>query len=192
MNNASSQEFQNGRRRSLWRIIYRSRRGGYKNRLGRWTVIAAIFCSFSKNHLKSFRFFVLNQKLISLSYPQGLKKKERDMEHEMERLAREKIASQQRIVALKKELSATWDHIDFSALLPEQNSSVDNAVKNGVYTELIKQYEKKQKISCKIFVYKRIFQNKFDLVINPFYLELFLPMKNIFFLHTSFWLDHLW
>ena len=46
----------------------------------------------------------------------------------MERLAREKIAAQQRIVALKKELTATWDHIDFSTLLPEQNAAMDTTV----------------------------------------------------------------
>lgn len=63
---------------------------------------------------------------------QSLRRKEKDSEHEMERLAREKIANQQRIVALKKELSATWDHIDFSTLLQEQNSGVDPSVpKNG-------------------------------------------------------------
>lgn len=50
---------------------------------------------------------------------QSLKRKERDYEHEMERLAREKIACQQRLSALKKELSAQWDHIDFATLLPE-------------------------------------------------------------------------
>ncbi|XP_043793143.1 max-binding protein MNT-like isoform X1 [Apis laboriosa] len=54
-----------------------------------------------------------------------LKRKERDYEHEMERLAREKIAAQQRLLALKKELAATWDHIDFNTLLPEQNSVAD-------------------------------------------------------------------
>lgn len=52
----------------------------------------------------------------------------------MEKLAREKIAAQQRIVALKKELSATWDHIDFSTLLQEQSSNVDPPTsKNGTY-----------------------------------------------------------
>ncbi|KAF4516966.1 hypothetical protein B566_EDAN005567 [Ephemera danica] len=55
----------------------------------------------------------------ALRYIQSLKRKERDYEHEMERLAREKIACQQRLAALKKELSAQWDHIDFATLLPE-------------------------------------------------------------------------
>lgn len=53
------------------------------------------------------------------------------MEHEMERLAREKIASQQKLVALKKELHATWDHIDINNLLLEQNSGADVTIKNG-------------------------------------------------------------
>ncbi|XP_076623805.1 uncharacterized protein LOC143343142 isoform X6 [Colletes latitarsis] len=56
---------------------------------------------------------------------QTLRRKERDYEHEMERLAREKIAAHQKLLALKKELAATWDHIDFNTLLPEQNSAVD-------------------------------------------------------------------
>lgn len=38
----------------------------------------------------------------------------------MERLAREKIAAQQRLAALKKELGSQWDNIDFSALIPDQ------------------------------------------------------------------------
>lgn len=50
---------------------------------------------------------------------QTLKRKEREYEHEMERLAREKIAHQQKLSSLKKELSARWDHIDFNALLPD-------------------------------------------------------------------------
>lgn len=63
-----------------------------------------------------------------------LKRKERDYEHEMERLAREKIAAQQRLLALKKELAATWDHIDFNTLLPEQNSVADiTATRSGKF-----------------------------------------------------------
>ncbi|XP_046385030.1 max-binding protein MNT-like isoform X2 [Ischnura elegans] len=55
----------------------------------------------------------------ALRHIQALRRRERDCEHEMERLAREKIAAQQRLSALKKELSAQWDHIDFNALLPQ-------------------------------------------------------------------------
>lgn len=48
---------------------------------------------------------------------QSLKRKEREFEHEMERLAKEKIAAQNRILFLKREL-AQWD-IDVTKLLPE-------------------------------------------------------------------------
>ncbi|XP_047098702.1 max-binding protein MNT-like [Schistocerca piceifrons] len=61
----------------------------------------------------------------ALRYIQVMRRKEREFEHEMERLAREKIAAQQRLANLKKELSAQWDHIDFNALLPE-TVPVDN------------------------------------------------------------------
>lgn len=54
-----------------------------------------------------------------------LRRRDRDNEHELERLAREKIAAQRRLVALKKDLAATWDHIDFDTLLPEQNAAAD-------------------------------------------------------------------
>lgn len=37
----------------------------------------------------------------------------------MERLAREKISAQQRLVVLKKEISVKYDGVDFSRLLPE-------------------------------------------------------------------------
>lgn len=50
---------------------------------------------------------------------QSLKRRERELEHEMERLAREKIAYQQRLAVLKKEVAAQCDGIDFSALLPD-------------------------------------------------------------------------
>lgn len=52
-------------------------------------------------------------------YLQFLKRKEREYEHEMERLAKEKIAAQNRILFLKREL-AQWD-VDFSKILPEQS-----------------------------------------------------------------------
>ncbi|XP_031776305.1 flocculation protein FLO11-like isoform X2 [Apis florea] len=68
---------------------------------------------------------VLNLQVYHVTFAKMLKRKERDYEHEMERLAREKIAAQQRLLALKKELAATWDHIDFNTLLPEQNSVAD-------------------------------------------------------------------
>lgn len=55
----------------------------------------------------------------AIRYIQVLRRKEREFEHEMERLAREKIAYQQKLATLKKELAAQWEHIDFNTLLPE-------------------------------------------------------------------------
>ena len=74
---------------------------------------------------------------------QVLKKKERDYEHEMERLAREKINTQQKLVSLKKELAATWDHIDFNTLLPEHNMITEPSVtKNGNFSSFFYRYPK--------------------------------------------------
>lgn len=56
-------------------------------------------------------------------YISALKRKERDYEHEMERLAREKISAQQRLATLKKDLAAQWDHIDINALYPDCTDS---------------------------------------------------------------------
>ncbi|XP_063219284.1 uncharacterized protein LOC134529305 isoform X2 [Bacillus rossius redtenbacheri] len=55
----------------------------------------------------------------ALRHIQSLRRKEREFEHEMERLAREKISAQQKLAILKKELSTQWEHIDFSTLLPD-------------------------------------------------------------------------
>ena len=56
---------------------------------------------------------------------QNLKRKEREFEHEMERLAREKISHQQHLASLKKELAARWDHLDFNTILPDM-STIDH------------------------------------------------------------------
>ncbi|XP_065351610.1 max-binding protein MNT-like isoform X1 [Cloeon dipterum] len=55
----------------------------------------------------------------AIRYIQTLRRKERDFEHEMERLAREKISFQQRLSSLKKEISSQCDSVDFSNLLPD-------------------------------------------------------------------------
>lgn len=44
--------------------------------------------------------------LLALHWSQVLRRKERECEHEMERLAREKIAAQQRLAALKREVTS--------------------------------------------------------------------------------------
>lgn len=48
-----------------------------------------------------------------------LKRTERDFELEMEHLAREKIAYQQKLVVLKKEVAAQYEGVDFAALLSD-------------------------------------------------------------------------
>lgn len=53
----------------------------------------------------------------AIRHIQSLKRKEREYEHEMERLAKEKIAAQNRILCLKRELQQ-WD-IDYSKLFHE-------------------------------------------------------------------------
>ncbi|KAL0110400.1 hypothetical protein PUN28_013794 [Cardiocondyla obscurior] len=81
----------------------------------------------SQDEKKSSNLSILH---AANKYIQALRKKERDYEHEMERLAREKIAAQQRLVALRKELNATWDPIDINSLLLEQNPGMDVVTKN--------------------------------------------------------------
>lgn len=48
---------------------------------------------------------------------QTLKRKEKEYEHEMERLAREKIATQQRLAELKNELSQCMDVVEIDRVL---------------------------------------------------------------------------
>lgn len=55
-----------------------------------------------------------------------LKRKEREFEHEMERLAKEKIAKQQQIILLRRELSAHIDNFDSTIIL------TDGEVGNGI------------------------------------------------------------
>lgn len=52
---------------------------------------------------------------------QILRKREEELENELERLAKEKIVNQQRMTTLKKELSAQWDHINFNSLIPPES-----------------------------------------------------------------------
>lgn len=58
---------------------------------------------------------------------QILKRKEREYEHDMERLAREKIAFQQRLSMLKKDLASQLDHIDVSVIPEDENETTTTA-----------------------------------------------------------------
>ncbi|KAK9876002.1 hypothetical protein WA026_011119 [Henosepilachna vigintioctopunctata] len=55
----------------------------------------------------------------AIRYIQMLRKRERDLEHEMESLAREKISCQTKLALLKKDLSSHYENIDFNKLLSE-------------------------------------------------------------------------
>lgn len=83
----------------------------------------------SQDEKKSSNLSILHS---ALRYIQSLRRKERELEHEMERLAREKIAAQQRLANLKKDLSAQWDHIDFNTLLPESQALEDPRTRDHV------------------------------------------------------------
>ncbi|KAK8783146.1 hypothetical protein V5799_015496 [Amblyomma americanum] len=80
----------------------------------------------------------------ALRYIQSLKRREREYEHEMERLAREKIAAQQRLATLKKDLSLQLDYLDMSALLPEKdNETTTTASECGNYSDLDEDLDEK-------------------------------------------------
>lgn len=67
---------------------------------------------------------IANQNFLFLKI---LKRKEREYEHDMERLAREKIAFQQRLSMLKKDLASQLDHIDVSAIPDDENETTTTA-----------------------------------------------------------------
>ncbi|XP_025416573.1 max-binding protein MNT-like isoform X1 [Sipha flava] len=77
----------------------------------------------------------------AIRYIQVLRRRERELEHEMERLAREKIWAQQRHASLKKELAAKWDHIDFSKLLPDLPPDVMTTRKTTIATSINGDFE---------------------------------------------------
>lgn len=57
---------------------------------------------------------------------QSLKRKEKEYEHEMERLAREKIATQQRLAELKHELSQWMDVLEIDRVLRQTGQPEDD------------------------------------------------------------------
>lgn len=64
-----------------------------------------------------------------------LKRKEREFEHEMERLAKEKIAKQQQIILLRRELSAHIDNFDSTIIL--NDGEVGNGIRErGTYNDV--------------------------------------------------------
>ncbi|XP_016121523.1 max-binding protein MNT-like, partial [Sinocyclocheilus grahami] len=64
-----------------------------------------------------------------------LKRKEKDYEHEMERLAREKIALQQRLAELKNELSQRLDVMEIDRILRQTVQPDDDQASTSTASE---------------------------------------------------------
>ncbi|XP_061558220.1 max-binding protein MNT-like isoform X3 [Phycodurus eques] len=71
----------------------------------------------------------------ALRYIQTLKRKEKEYEHEMERLAREKIAIQQRLSELKKELSQRMDAVEIERVIRQTVQPEDDQASTSTASE---------------------------------------------------------
>uniref|UniRef100_A0A4W4GR61 Max-binding protein MNT n=1 Tax=Electrophorus electricus TaxID=8005 RepID=A0A4W4GR61_ELEEL len=71
----------------------------------------------------------------ALRYIQTLKRKEKEYEHEMERLAREKIATQQRLAELKNELSQGMDVMELDRILRQTAQPEDDQASTSTASE---------------------------------------------------------
>lgn len=71
----------------------------------------------------------------ALRYIQTLKRKEKEYEHEMERLAREKIATQQRLAELKNELSQCIDIMEINRILRQTVQPEDDQASTSTASE---------------------------------------------------------
>uniref|UniRef100_A0A9J8B8S3 Max-binding protein MNT n=1 Tax=Cyprinus carpio carpio TaxID=630221 RepID=A0A9J8B8S3_CYPCA len=71
----------------------------------------------------------------ALRYIQTLKRKEKEYEHEMERLAREKIATQQRLAELKNELSQCIDIMEIDRILRQTVQPEDDQASTSTASE---------------------------------------------------------
>ncbi|XP_071994290.1 max-binding protein MNT isoform X3 [Engystomops pustulosus] len=71
----------------------------------------------------------------ALRYIQSLKRKEKEYEHEMERLAREKIATQQRLADLKNELSQWMDIMEIDRIIRQTVQPEDDQASTSTASE---------------------------------------------------------
>ncbi|XP_029469485.1 max-binding protein MNT isoform X2 [Rhinatrema bivittatum] len=71
----------------------------------------------------------------ALRYIQNLKRKEKEFEHEMERLAREKIATQQRLADLKNELSQWMDVLEIDRIVRQTVQPEDDQASTSTASE---------------------------------------------------------
>ncbi|XP_072285914.1 max-binding protein MNT isoform X1 [Pyxicephalus adspersus] len=71
----------------------------------------------------------------ALRFIQSLKRKEKEYEHEMERLAREKIATQQRLADLKNELSQWMDVMEIDRIVRQTVQPEDDQASTSTASE---------------------------------------------------------
>ncbi|KAM9320549.1 max-binding protein MNT [Gastrophryne carolinensis] len=71
----------------------------------------------------------------ALRYIQSLKRKEKEYEHEMERLAREKIATQQRLADLKNDLSQWMDVMEIDRIVRQTVQPEDDQASTSTASE---------------------------------------------------------
>ncbi|XP_063002912.1 max-binding protein MNT isoform X2 [Elgaria multicarinata webbii] len=71
----------------------------------------------------------------ALRYIQTLKRKEKEYEHEMERLAREKIATQQRLAELKNELTQWMDILEIDRIIRQTVQPEDDQASTSTASE---------------------------------------------------------
>ncbi|XP_017586359.1 PREDICTED: LOW QUALITY PROTEIN: max-binding protein MNT [Corvus brachyrhynchos] len=71
----------------------------------------------------------------ALRYIQTLKRKEKEYEHEMERLAREKIATQQRLAELQNELSQWMDVLEIDRIIRQTVQPEDDQASTSTASE---------------------------------------------------------
>ncbi|XP_061558218.1 max-binding protein MNT-like isoform X2 [Phycodurus eques] len=80
----------------------------------------------------------------ALRYIQTLKRKEKEYEHEMERLAREKIAIQQRLSELKKELSQRMDAVEIERVIRQTVQPEDDQASTSTASDIFRGPQKER------------------------------------------------
>uniref|UniRef100_A0A8C3DXL1 Uncharacterized protein n=1 Tax=Corvus moneduloides TaxID=1196302 RepID=A0A8C3DXL1_CORMO len=88
-----------------------------------------------KKRIGGAGFFSLTGFYFPLSLHTTLKRKEKEYEHEMERLAREKIATQQRLAELKNELSQWMDVLEIDRIIRQTVQPEDDQASTSTASE---------------------------------------------------------
>lgn len=58
-----------------------------------------------------------------------MKRRDKELEHEMERLAKEKIAKQQQILILRRQLAARFDNMNIDSTIQLPDSEISNGIR---------------------------------------------------------------